>query len=159
FSSTMGGRTFYPIMVAEKQSCLLRATIPGPGGHAAMPMRNGAMTQLGRLLRRLGRQRLPVHVTPVARMMIESLAEELPWTTAAVLRQLLNPQLTDRALALLGARGALFDPLLHNTVSPTIVQGGEKLNVHPSKITLEMDGRILPGYSGEDLLRELSALA
>ncbi|HKB47814.1 MAG TPA: peptidase dimerization domain-containing protein, partial [Ktedonobacterales bacterium] len=62
-------------------------------------------------------------------------------------------------LGLLGTQGSFFDPLLHNTVSPTIVQGGEKLNVHPSKITLELDGRILPGYSGDDLLRELRVLA
>ncbi len=159
FSTAFGNRLFYPIMVAEKQSCLVRATIRGPGGHAALPLHDSAMARLGRLLRRLSRQRLPVHVTPVARLMIEPLAAELPWAQRAVLRQLLNPPLTDRTLGLLGTQGVLFDPLLHNTVSPTIVQGGEKLNVHPSKITLEMDGRILPGYSGEDLLRELRSLA
>ncbi len=159
FSTALGNRLFYPIMVAEKQSCLVRATICGPGGHASLPLRDSAMARLGRLLRRLNRQRLPVHVTPVARLMIETLAAELPWAQRAVLRQLLNPPLTDRALGLLGAQGVLFDPLLHNTVSPTIVQGGEKLNVHPSKITLELDGRILPGYSGDDLLRELRVLA
>ncbi len=147
FSTAFGNRLFYPIMVAEKQSCLVRATIRGPGGHAALPLHDSAMARLGRLLRRLSRQRLPVHVTPAARLMFETLAAELPWAQRAVLRQLLNPRLTDRTLGLLGTQG------------PTIVQGGEKLNVHPSKITLEMDGRILPGYSGEDLLRELRSLA
>src|SRR5260370_973515 len=159
FSPALGNRLFYPIMVEEKQSCLVRATIRGPGGHASLPLRDSAMARLGRLLRRLNRQRLPVHVTPVARLMIETLAAELPWAQRAVLRQLLTPALTDRALGLLGTQGSFFDPLLHNTVSPTIVQGGEKLNVHPSKITLELDGRILPGYSGDDLLRELRVLA
>src|SRR5262249_50226231 len=130
FSTTFSSRTFYPIMVAEKQSCRVRVTVRGPGGQASMPLRNGAMTRLGRLLRRLARQRLPVHVTPAARLMIESLAEALPLAPGTLLRQLLNPRLSNRALGLLGAQGALFDPLLHNTVSPTIVQGGETVNVH-----------------------------
>jgi ABC-type sulfate transport system permease component len=34
FSFQMGGRRFYPIMVAEKQVCHLRATFRGTGGHA-----------------------------------------------------------------------------------------------------------------------------
>ena len=30
----MGGRRFYPIQVAEKQLCHIKATVRGPGGHA-----------------------------------------------------------------------------------------------------------------------------
>src|SRR6266540_2449966 len=35
FSTTVSGRRFYPIQVAEKQICWLKATIRGPGGHGA----------------------------------------------------------------------------------------------------------------------------
>ena len=41
--------------------------VRGPGGHASMPQRGGAMGRLGRFLRDLDGSRTPVHVTPVAR--------------------------------------------------------------------------------------------
>jgi acetylornithine deacetylase/succinyl-diaminopimelate desuccinylase-like protein len=49
-------------------------------------------------------------------------------------------------------------PLLRNTVNATIVRGGEKINVIPSEITLDMDGRLLPGCSPDDLITELRPL-
>ncbi len=155
FTLHLGGRRFYPIMVAEKQMCWLKATVRGPGGHGSLPVRGGAMAHLSQLLWRLDRRRLPVHVTPAARLMIEGLAEAVPGVTGALLRQLLNPALTDRVLDLLGARGRVFDPLLHNTVSPTILRGSDKVNVIPSEVTVELDGRLLPGFQPADLLVEL----
>jgi acetylornithine deacetylase/succinyl-diaminopimelate desuccinylase-like protein len=158
FSIALGPRRFYPIMVAEKQGCHVRATVRGPGGHGSLPMRGGTMARLARLLQTLDRNRLPVHITPVVRAMIEAVAKTLPAANGPLLRQLLNARLTDRILDALGERGKLFDPLLHNTVNATIVRGGEKGNVIPSEVAVDMDGRILPGYTQEDLLRELRAL-
>lgn len=158
FTLDMAGRRFYPIQVAEKQVCFLKATVRGPGGHGALPMRGGTMARLGKLLRTLDRRRLPVHVTPVARKMIEQTAAELPLPASVLLPRLLNPRLTDPVLALLGDRGTVFDPLLHNTVNATIVGGGDKVNVIPSVATVELDGRLLPGFTGDDMLRELRAL-
>jgi len=48
--------------------------------------------------------------------------------------------------------------LLHNTVNATVVGGGIKTNVIPSEILLELDGRVLPGYTSDDLIAELHAL-
>jgi acetylornithine deacetylase/succinyl-diaminopimelate desuccinylase-like protein len=158
FSIALGTRRFYPIMVAEKQGCHVRATVRGPGGHGSLPMRGGTMARLARLLHTLDRNRLPVHITPVTRAMIEAVAKTLPTPNGPLLRQLLAPRLTDRILDALGERGKLFDPLLHNTVNATIVRGGEKGNVIPSEVTVDMDGRILPGYTQDELLRELRAL-
>jgi acetylornithine deacetylase/succinyl-diaminopimelate desuccinylase-like protein len=47
---------------------------------------------------------------------------------------------------------------LHNTVSPTILHASEKCNVIPSEVTVELDGRLLPGYTFDDLKAELSEL-
>jgi acetylornithine deacetylase/succinyl-diaminopimelate desuccinylase-like protein len=158
FALDMVGRRFYPIQVAEKQVCWLKATVRGPGGHGALPMRGGTMAGLGELLRTLDRGRLPVHVTPVARSMIEQTAAEAPRPAGVLLRRLLDPRWTDRVLRLLGERGNVFDPLLHNTVNATIVRGGDKVNVIPSEATVEFDGRLLPGFTGDDMLRELAEL-
>jgi acetylornithine deacetylase/succinyl-diaminopimelate desuccinylase-like protein len=116
------------------------------------------MARMSELLRTLDRRRLPVHVTPVVRSMIEQTASELPRPAGVLLRRLLDPRLTDHVLRVLGERGSVFDPLLHNTVNATIVRGGEKVNVIPSEATVEMDGRLLPGFTGDDMLRELGEL-
>jgi acetylornithine deacetylase/succinyl-diaminopimelate desuccinylase-like protein len=159
FTFDVSGRRFYPVMVAEKQVCWTRATVRGAAGHGSMPVRGGAMGKLGALLRALDRRRLPVHVTPVVRTMVELIAAELPAPLALPLRGLLTPALTDRLLDVLGERTALFDPMLHNTASVTIVGGGEKINVIPDTVSLEIDGRLLPGFAPEQLFAELRALA
>jgi acetylornithine deacetylase/succinyl-diaminopimelate desuccinylase-like protein len=155
FSMYIGKQKFYPIMVAEKQVCWMKATLRGPGGHGSLPMRGGAMAKLSRLLQSLEKHRLPIHVTPVTREMIEAMTNALPIRTGLILRQLLNAYLSGRVQKLLGERGLIFEPLLRNTVNATVVHGGEKINVVPSEIVLELDGRLLPGFSPEDMLGEL----
>lgn len=158
FTFHISNKRFYPIMVAEKQSCRITATVRGPAGHGSMPRRGGATAKLGALLHTLDQKRLPVHITPVVRQMFEALSRELPFPTGTFLRQLLNPLLTNRILDLMGERGYIFNPLLHHTVSPNIIRGGDKYNVIPGEITIELDGRLLPGFKPDDMLRELRAL-
>jgi acetylornithine deacetylase/succinyl-diaminopimelate desuccinylase-like protein len=117
------------------------------------------MGRLGEVLRRLDRRRLPVHVTPIARSFVEGVADELGPPRSLALRALLNPRLADRMLDLLGEQGALIAPMLHNTVSATVVRGGEKVNVIPSEVSLQLDARLLPGFGGAEARAEISALA
>jgi acetylornithine deacetylase/succinyl-diaminopimelate desuccinylase-like protein len=154
----IAGRRFYPIQVAEKQVCWMRATVRGPAGHGSLPMRGGAVARLARLLRTLDRRRLPVHVTDVPRRMLETIAAELPTPVAPMVRGLLNPRLTDGLLRVLGEPGRAFDPLLHNTVNATIVRAGGQVNVVPSEATVDLDGRLLPGFAPGALLAELRSL-
>ena len=158
FSLDIVGRRFYPMMVAEKQLCVVRATVRGRAGHGSLPVRDAAMAQLGRLLSALNR-RLPVHVTPVARSMIEAIASEVPAPAAVPLRGLLRPRITDLLLDRLGDRGAIFDPVLHNTASATIVRAGQSANVIPGEASVDIDCRLLPGFGPDDVLDELRARA
>ena len=155
FTFSVGGRRFYPIMVAEKQRCSVRATVRGPGRHGSMPVRGGAMARLSQVLRRLDTHRLPVRVTPTARVMIETMARALGGPTGLILGQLKNPALTDALLNLLGERGRIFDPMLHNTVSPTMLHGSSSINVIPGEVSVDLDGRLLPGFCPDDLIAEI----
>ena len=155
FTMQVGKRRFYPIQIAEKQLCLLKATVRGLGGPGSMPVHGGAMAKLAEFLGKIDRHRLPVHVTPVAHLMFKSMASSLGGLNSLILGQLLNPILTNHVLNLLGERGRLFDPLLHNSVSATILHGSEKINVIPSEVSVELDGRLLPGYQPDDLISEL----
>jgi acetylornithine deacetylase/succinyl-diaminopimelate desuccinylase-like protein len=158
FTLVIGGKRFYPIMVAEKQICWLKATVHGPAGHGSMPIQGGASAKLGQMLTKLDKQRLPVHITESAKYMFGILADNLNMPASFLIRQLLNPAMTDRILDLMGAQGRLFDPLLHNTISPTIFRGGDKINVIPSSISVEFDGRLLPTIRAETMLAEVRAL-
>lgn len=155
FTMEVAGQRFYPIQVMEKLTCGLQAIIRGPGGHGALPMRGGASAKLGAFLQQLDQHRLPVHITSVPRLMIETLGSTLPSPIGPFLLQLLDPARTDEVLDALGPQGVLFDPMLHNTVNVTIIRGGEKNNVIPSEIVVTMDGRLLPGYGPDDVLNEL----
>jgi acetylornithine deacetylase/succinyl-diaminopimelate desuccinylase-like protein len=87
--------------------------------------------------------------------MFGEMASALGGLTGLILRQLTNPTLTNSVLKLLGERGRLFYPLLHNTVSPTILHGSDKVNVIPGEVSVELDGRLLPGYEPDHLIAEL----
>lgn len=158
FTMQLAGQTFYPIMVAEKQICSLELTMRGPGGHGSSPIQGGAMAKLGHILTRLDQAHLPVHITPEVRAMYSAIAANVPFPTSLILRQVLNPRLASTTLKLMGDMRQQFDALLRHTVSPTIVQGGHKINVIPSELSLQLDGRLLPGYQPQDLINELRDL-
>ena len=121
FTSHVAGRRLYPIQVAEKQVCTVRLIVRGKPGHGSMPVRGGAMARMGQVLERLDRERLPVHVTPVVRQMVEAMAAALPRPQGAALRLLLRPRMTNLLLDRIGDSARMLDPLLHNTVSPTVL--------------------------------------
>jgi acetylornithine deacetylase/succinyl-diaminopimelate desuccinylase-like protein len=158
YSSVMGGIRFYPIMVSEKRGCQLQLTLRGPGGHASLPMRGGAMAKLGEVLGALNGTRLPVHLTEPVRLQLEGMRDRFLGERAALFNRLLEPGHTDEALDELGEEGRSLDAALHNTVNATIVEGGLKINVIPSEVRLSLDGRLLPGQGPDDMLRELRAI-
>lgn len=158
FTMQVGDKRFYPIQVAEKQICWMKATFRGPGGHGSLPVHGGAMAKLADFLLKIDRQTLPLHVTPVARMMIEAMASSMGGLNGLILGQLNNRALAEYVLKMLGERGKVFSPLLHNTISPTVLHGSEKVNVIPNQVTVEFDGRLLPGFTPEDLIAELRQL-
>ena len=70
---------------------------------------------------------------------------------------LASPTLGPAMLNLVSDPGAkrAFRALLGNTASPTVLRAGNKTNVIPGFAEAEIDGRILPGQTQEDFLREL----
>lgn len=159
FSFKLGRRRFYPIMVAEKQVCHLRATFRGIGGHASLARQGNPMMALGQFLQRVQSRDLPIHVTPEARLMFKAISQHLALPVRSAMAALLNPHLTALTLKLLGAKGRTFGPLFRNTVTPTVVRGGEQTNVVPSEVSVDLDGRLLPGLSPELLVAELTEIA
>jgi acetylornithine deacetylase/succinyl-diaminopimelate desuccinylase-like protein len=158
FPIYMAGKKFYAIEVAQKQICWMRASVHGPAGHGSIPMRGGATAKLARVLQNLDQNRLPIHITPTTQDMLKTMSAQVPDPVNTVLSQLLEPATADQVLDSLGPLGLTFDAMLHNTVNVTMIQGGSKVNVIPSEIVIELDGRILPGFSSDDMMDELKVM-
>jgi acetylornithine deacetylase/succinyl-diaminopimelate desuccinylase-like protein len=158
FTEWIGEKRLYPIQVTEKQRCLIRATVRGRGGHSAATIEGTAAMRLGRLLQSLDKKRLPVHVTSQLRRMMVATADALPTHLRIASRAVLWPRFTNRILAVLKTDTAPLDVLLHNTATPIAVDSGKKTGEVPTEITVDFDGRVLPGQTPADLVHELKTL-
>ena len=138
FTFYIGQKRFYPIMVAEKGYCLLEASIRGKGGYFSLGIPGSTMSKLGRTLQQLERHRTPIHITSVTRRFIKTIADNLPFPSSLILRQVLNPTLSGRILRLLGAKGEVFEPMLHNTINATVIRGADNISVIPENIILNL---------------------
>jgi acetylornithine deacetylase/succinyl-diaminopimelate desuccinylase-like protein len=159
FSLHMGKQTFYPVQVAEKGICWVKARVRGEPGHGSMPREDSAVLRLAAAIARL-EQPLPVHVTPWVKKFIGGMAAHAASPLGPIAEKLLHPALLPRVLKLLPDRGLArqFGSLLTNTASPTVLRAGNKVNVIPGLAEVEIDGRVLPGQSEADFLRELGAV-
>jgi len=151
FTFYIGRRKFYPIQITEKQICMVQTTIRTQGGHGSFRLPGNVMDQLGHVLVALEHYRAPVHVAPPARRMVKGMASGLSFPSSLILRQLLNPRLTDAVLKLLGSRSQALEPMFRTILTPYAVTG----TLVPSEINLTIVGRLLPGHKPEDMVREL----
>lgn len=145
------GHRVHPIAVAEKRICWMRATVRGVGGHGSMPVSGSTIGTLARVLHNLDNLRAPFQVSEAARVMFTSLAQLMPGDMGCALQDALDPDQSPEALAALGAT-RLLGPLLRDTVAVTTVHGGDKINVIPAEVTIELDGRTCPDSSPDELM-------
>lgn len=161
FNLDINGVRYYPIQVAEKGICQFRMTAHGDPGHGSMPHNNNSISKLGEALAKLAQKRLPLHLAPSVDANLRAIAKQqkpptsvaLPLVTKSPLRDfMLDRVIPDKALA------KSLSALLANTVSPTILEAGFKINTIPGHASAVLDGRLIPGQSSEDLLGEVAAI-
>ena len=153
----MRGARLYPLQVAEKGVCWLRATAKGRPGHGSMPHSENAVLRLAGALERLNRAgHLPIHVTPPVEGMITAMSQHLPAPMGTLVGLMRNPVLAGFLLKRLpDEQRGLFVALLSNSVSATMLKAGAKHNVIPSSAEASLDCRLLPGQTPEDAMREI----
>ncbi len=161
FSLHIDGNVFYPIGVAEKGLCWFDITAQGDPGHGSMPHDNQAVVKIAEATARLGNEGLPYHLHPLVGNFIATLAKYQKAPKGLFLKSLLVPWLADFVLKKIfpdRVKARQFYAILHNTVSPTILSGGSKVNVIPSKASVKVDGRIIPGQSIDSFLTEVKKI-
>lgn len=158
FALDILGEKFYACQVAEKGTARFLMRACGRPGHGSQPNRDNAVLKLAEAIAAVGAADLPVHPTNTVRLFIEAIVARVDRCYAADLMALLDPRQHARAVARLPVDEGLrlmFYAMLHNTVTPTMLNAGTKINVIPSSAEVRCDARVLPGQTSRDLLNEL----
>ncbi len=158
FGFEIGDKRAYVCQTAEKGVCWMRLTARGTPGHASTPKGDNAVVTLAEALTRLGQARLPMHIIPTVREFVRKVAGLLPFPQSLLMPLVLSraaEPLVARALARDGMLGPLLGASVRNTATPTGMKAGSKTNVIPSVAEAQVDGRLIPGQTPEDLFREI----
>lgn len=158
----VNGQRYFTYQVAEKTSCKFRMVARGAGGHASVPSPDNPVLHLARAITALGSTPLPVHMTDPFRAFAEGVAAHQPEPRRTAWLKLASDPVN--AEALLAA--AVDDPrqqrkfraMMRNTVTPTMLQAGSKVNVIPASAECVVDCRILPGQTKESVEAEIEAV-
>ncbi len=141
-----------PLIVAEKGCfwCTLRVT--GTPGHGSQTYNvDNALVKAAEVVRRVAEYRpeTRIHETWSRFVTQMGFGEELS-------APLLDPDRFLEALELYpDALARLFHACTHTSIAPTIIKGGSKVNVVPDAVEIELDIRIVPSETEEDVRRML----
>jgi acetylornithine deacetylase/succinyl-diaminopimelate desuccinylase-like protein len=149
FSVTLGGRRLYLLQTAEKGIAWMRLTVRGTAGHGSMLNRQNAVTELAEAVARIGRHEWPHRLIPASRAFLEA--------ACSMLEVEFIPNELRPVLRKLGPMSRMIGASLQNTINPTVLNAGYKVNVIPQTATADIDGRFLPGYE-EEFFAEIDRL-
>ena len=156
----VNGQTFYLCQSGEKGASRLRITARAQPGHASIPLDDTAMRRLGGALVSLHEWQPETVLTDPVRLMLETIAPALADEKRAAVATILGKPSWE-ALAALGLdddTNLMLRATTRDTAVPTIVHGGHRINVIPSEIVLDVDGRILPGTDPDEWRQRVQAV-
>jgi acetylornithine deacetylase/succinyl-diaminopimelate desuccinylase-like protein len=138
----LGGRPVYLCATAEKMSAPFRLRVHGRSGHASMPgIADNALVKAARYVTALAAFDPPKELIPEARGFLEAVLGEAPPPEEAIARaNEVHPLL-----------GALVEPLLALTLSPTMIEASSKRNVIPALCEVVVDCRLPPEQTPADV--------
>jgi acetylornithine deacetylase/succinyl-diaminopimelate desuccinylase-like protein len=155
-----GGRTYLAVQSAEKVSHVVTVTATGSAGHAAIPLPDNAIFRLGRALECLSMYSEPVLLTEITARFFGKLAEIWPDPVEkAAMMDLVSgdPKRIETGASVL-SRTAVFNAVLRNGISPTVIMAGKQFNVIPATAQAVLNVRTLPGHSIDKVINRLRAI-
>ncbi len=148
----VGDARFFACQTGQKGIFRFRLVASGRPGHASVPHNENAVVRLSRAVANLGEAMLPIHPSATLSTYLERIAESQDAETAARLLEVTDEQKSEAALAELPFDRktiATIRALLRNTISPTVLEAGTKINVIPAEATALVDARLAPGQSDD----------
>ncbi len=156
---TVGGRTLYVCETAEKGTARFQVIARGPAGHGSIPRADNAVVLLSKAMTALGEARLPLHRSATMDALLTVMGSVLkPPRSLEELLKLGDDREALRRVFQRESMANMIYAMLHNTLTPTMLKAGERINVIPSVAEGWVDGRILPGQNRETLLKEIKGV-
>jgi acetylornithine deacetylase/succinyl-diaminopimelate desuccinylase-like protein len=142
------GRRRVVVNVGEKGMAWQRLRITGTPAHGSMPFgADNALVKAAEVVRRLAAYRPSAHIDDIWRAQVAAMP--LP---DDVREGLLDPaRIWSTIEALPPAVARTCHAHTHTTFSPNVVHGGQKTNIIPDVVDIEVDIRTVPGTSMEDV--------
>lgn len=141
---------------AEKTYVDYQLEVTNPGGHSSAPRPVNAIVQMAAAVDKIGAYRFKPELSPVTKGYFEQAAqfETDPKLAAAMRAFAANPD-DAAALATLRANPAYVGKV-GTTCVPTMVHGGHAQNALPQRVTVNVNCRIFPGHTREEIRDELT---
>lgn len=156
-----GGQALYAgIQSGEKKRRTAVLTANGVAGHGSVPLRSNAVARLGQAIGKLSEWQGSIRLNDTTTAMLARLAEVSSPEAAARYRALLNPgsAAAQDAMAWLLDNEPATAAILHDTLTPTVIDIGYRYNVIPSTGTASLDVRLLPDSDFDAFLDTLATI-
>ena len=128
--------------------------VKNPGGHSSLPVPDNAIYHLADGLARLEHYHFPVELNDVTRGYYEGMSKIETGQRAEDMRAILNRPPEPAAVARL-SQDPIDNSILHTTCVATRLNAGHANNALPQTATANVNCRIEPGHSPEEIRREL----
>lgn len=155
-----GAVRFASVATTEKIPRAISLTARGTSGHGSVPLEANAVVRLATAVAKFGNWRPPVRLTETTREYFVRLAAISPPERARHYRDVVSGDARRVAAADEYFRRAepRHASMLRTSISPTIVQGGYRVNVIPSEATATLDVRMLPDENPDAFLEMVRAV-
>jgi acetylornithine deacetylase/succinyl-diaminopimelate desuccinylase-like protein len=146
----------YEISNGQKVIFQLRLKAEGTPGHASMPHQDTPNIKLVRALEGITKWETPYHILPSVKEYFSKMAPKQPPDERPFFEDI-EKGLNDPSFSIWLTSNPIYNAMVRDTLSLTILQGGTKTNVIPSESSASLDCRLIPGSSKEDFLKKLKS--
>ena len=138
----------------EKQYYDIKLTAEGTAGHASIPKPDNAIYRLARALERLSHYTAPVKLNSTTRAFFKGLATVEHDPLSFYMENLETPGLADSATREV-SKILEYSSMLRNSISPTLLNAGIRVNVIPNRAEANLNCRLVPGEKVENFINEM----
>jgi acetylornithine deacetylase/succinyl-diaminopimelate desuccinylase-like protein len=149
---------FVAVQASEKVAMNVTVTAKGTSGHASIPVKDNPVNHLAAALEKIGNYNAPVHLTTIVRRYFEGIAPLEDPEMAKWIRSIETPDRGEHATRVLADANPMWNAMMRDTISPTMLNAGLRGNVIPSEASATLNIRLLPGNTITALLAELTKL-
>jgi acetylornithine deacetylase/succinyl-diaminopimelate desuccinylase-like protein len=142
------------VEAAEKLYADFQVSATNPGGHSSLPVPDNAIYHVADALGRLEHSPFPFELTPITRTYFEKRATLESGQTAADMKAILKTPPDAAAIARMSA-DARYNSLMRTTCVATRLAAGHANNALPQLAQANVNCRILPGHTPEEVRLEL----